>query len=125
MIKMNHFLLCILFSVAFIEAIPRNKDLKTEWDTWKNLHGNSLIFLLSNADSFLMHSSSDNFSSTGKSYGSKKEENKRFRAYVKNSIFIEDHNTEADLGLHSYHLKMNQFGDMVKLKLKYLLALYK
>ena len=39
----------------------------------------------------------------------------RLKAYVKNSIFIANHNKEADNGKHSYHLKINQFGDMVKI----------
>ena len=36
----------------------------------------------------------------------------RLKAYMKNSIFIANHNNEADNGKHSYYLKMNQFGDM-------------
>ena len=32
---------------------------------------------------------------------------------MKNSIFIANHNVEANNGKHSYYLKMNQFGDML------------
>ena len=56
-----------------------------------------------------------NIPTTGKSYASKNEEYKRFRAYMKNSIFIANHNLEAFKGKHSYYLKMNQFGDMVNI----------
>ena len=40
MMKMNQFLLGLLVLVAVIEAIPRHEALRTEWDTWKKLHGN-------------------------------------------------------------------------------------
>ncbi len=32
-----------------------------------------------------------------------------------NVIMVNRHNLEADLGLHSYALKVNQFADMVQL----------
>ena len=110
MMKINQFLLGLLILVAVIEAIPRHKALRTEWDTWKKLHSNIHQYNLVHVP--LLHC---NFSSAGKSYASKKEENKRLRAYVKNSIFIANHNVEAFSGKHSYYLKMNQFGDMVRI----------
>lgn len=33
--------------------------------------------------------------------------------FKKNVAFIDQHNLEADMGLHSYKLKVNQFADMV------------
>lgn len=33
--------------------------------------------------------------------------------FKNNLAMINRHNHEADMGLHSYTLKMNQFGDMV------------
>ena len=47
----------------------------------------------------------------------------RFRAFMKNSIFILNHNAEAFNGKHSYYLKMNQFGDMVKIPTAFNLSL--
>jgi hypothetical protein len=34
--------------------------------------------------------------------------------FKKNVAMINGHNLEADLGLHSYTLKINQFADMVQ-----------
>ena len=109
--KINQFLLGLLILVAIIEAIPRHKALRAEWDTWKKLHSNihNLVHVP------LPHCI---VSFAGKSYASKNEENKRLRAYVKNSIFIANHNLEAFSGKHSYYLKMNQFGDMVRIYYK-------
>ncbi len=38
----------------------------------------------------------------------------RLKLFFENSMFIKNHNMEASKGNHSYFLKMNQFGDMVK-----------
>lgn len=89
MVKLKQLLLSliVLASMATIEADLQRNALRTEWKAWKQLHG--------------------------RSYVSKKEEKMRFRAFMKNSIFILNHNAEAFNGKHSYYLKMNQFGDML------------
>ncbi len=39
--KMHQVIFALLALAAVVEAIPRHqKALRTEWDTWKELHGN-------------------------------------------------------------------------------------
>ncbi|CAF0847373.1 unnamed protein product [Adineta ricciae] len=45
-------------------------------------------------------------------YSSNEEELHRRQIWEKNVALIQQHNLEADLGLHSYTLRMNRFGDM-------------
>lgn len=44
------------------------------------------------------------------------EENFRKAVYHDNQRMIELHNEKYNLGLYSYKIKMNQFGDMVRKK---------
>ncbi|CAF2526807.1 unnamed protein product [Rotaria sp. Silwood2] len=47
-----------------------------------------------------------------KQYTNLREEQYRFVAFKDNVAMIDRHNLEADMGLHSYTLKINQFADM-------------
>ncbi len=46
-------------------------------------------------------------------YGGQDEESIRRVIWEKNMLFIEAHNKEYELGIHTYNLGMNHFGDMV------------
>jgi cathepsin L len=50
-----------------------------------------------------------------KNYAHDQEESLRRLIWEKNYKYIEDHNKEADDGVHTYWLAMNRFGDMVLL----------
>ncbi|CAF4924504.1 unnamed protein product, partial [Rotaria socialis] len=47
-----------------------------------------------------------------KQYLSNEEETTRRQIWEENVALIRKHNLESDLGIHSYTLEMNQFGDM-------------
>ncbi len=46
-------------------------------------------------------------------YGGQDEESIRRVIWEKNMLFIEAHNKEYELGIYTYNLGMNHFGDMV------------
>jgi cathepsin L len=48
----------------------------------------------------------------GKSYPTVEEETKRRLTWEANLKYINQHNMEADVGKHTYRLKMNKYGDM-------------
>jgi hypothetical protein len=48
-----------------------------------------------------------------KSYETAVQQAARFAIWKKNYDFVEKHNIEADGGVHSYRVKMNEFGDLV------------
>ena len=55
-----------------------------------------------------------------KIYSGPAEKSQRFEIWKNNVYLIDKHNLEADLGKHTFWLKMNRFGDLVNiLKLKY------
>ena len=118
MVKLKQLLLSliVLTSMAIIEADLQRNALRTEWKAWKQLHGkiNNTNITYIFFKIFILY--------LGRSYVSKKEEKKRLRAYMKNSIFIKNHNVDAFNGKHRYYLKMNQFGDMVKIPTAFILS---
>ncbi|XP_040577317.1 cathepsin L [Lepeophtheirus salmonis] len=63
-------------------------EFSSEWTLWKKLHG--------------------------KRYGSFQIEELRFKIFEENRIKIQKHNAEAQNGLHTYTLAMNQFGDLLQ-----------
>jgi hypothetical protein len=67
-------------------------------------HSNNL-YQLSGFQSFVR--------SYDKTYYSTEEEERRYEIWKKNFNHIVNHNSEADIGKHTYWLKMNKFGDMV------------
>merc|ERR1712180_466449 len=78
-------LLCGLLSAA--GAVSFFELVVEEWETWKLTHD--------------------------KAYDSPTEEKFRMKIYMENKAKVEKHNRRAVKGLHSYHLKMNRFGDML------------
>ncbi|XP_019623314.1 PREDICTED: cathepsin L1-like isoform X1 [Branchiostoma belcheri] len=74
--------LAAVISMATAGVLPHNK----EWEMWKLQHG--------------------------KQYATEAEEYSRRFIFEKNTIKIAEHNIRASLGMHSYTLAMNKFGDM-------------
>merc|ERR1711936_733417 len=75
-----------------------------EWETWKLMHGKSYgRNLLGDAikDSHM----------PGGGYG--QEEKFRMKIWMENKAKIEKHNRHALKGMHSYHLAMNEWGDLL------------
>ncbi|CAB4057160.1 CTSL [Lepeophtheirus salmonis] len=63
-------------------------ELSGEWTLWTKLHG--------------------------KTYTSFEIEELRFKIFEENRIKIQKHNAEAQNGLHTYSLEMNQYGDLLQ-----------
>lgn len=59
-----------------------------EWELWKSIHS--------------------------KSYGSKLEELEKHIIWHSNKAYVDQHNINAELGVYSYHVKLNHLGDMVR-----------
>jgi len=77
--------LCVLFVGAYC-APMLDEQLGSHWALFKNVHG--------------------------KQYSSVEEESGRRAIWEANVAKIRKHNLEADMGLHTYTLGMNRFGDM-------------
>ncbi|QQP56537.1 Cathepsin L1, partial [Caligus rogercresseyi] len=58
-----------------------------EWKDWKDVHG--------------------------KKYDSIDLESLRFKIFEENRLKVNEHNEEADKGIHSFRMGMNQFGDLL------------
>jgi cathepsin L len=83
---MNVFIaLCVLLVGAYC-APMLNKQLDDEWESFKNVHK--------------------------KQYNSVAEESARRTIWQANSATIVQHNSEAALGIHTYTLGMNEYGDL-------------
>jgi len=80
--------LIILLSVfSTAQAISFFELVVEEWETWKMLNS--------------------------KQYETPTEEKFRLKIYMENKAKVEKHNRRANKGLHSYHLEMNEYGDML------------
>jgi cathepsin L len=77
--------LCVLFVGAYCAPMP-NVQFENEWTLFKRVHE--------------------------KQYNSIEEETTRRAIWEANVAKINTHNLEADLGLHTYTLGMNRFGDL-------------
>nr|XP_039258217.1 procathepsin L-like [Styela clava] len=73
-----------LFAICFA-AVAANSFFQTTWELWKSEHGKSYSY---------------------------EEENKRQYIWEKNLKKVVEHNMEADNGIHTFRLGMNQFADM-------------
>ncbi|CAF2058406.1 unnamed protein product [Rotaria magnacalcarata] len=80
--KLLIFFICIL---TISQATNDNQQV-TLWNLFKSVHN--------------------------KHYTNVREEQYRLRVFKRNIAMIDQHNLEADMGLHSYRLKTNQFADM-------------
>jgi cathepsin L len=79
--------LFFLLAVSAVRAISFFELVVEEWETWKLTHE--------------------------KAYQSPTEEKFRMKIYMENKAKVEKHNRRATRGHHSYHLKMNEYGDML------------
>ncbi|CAF1024289.1 unnamed protein product [Rotaria magnacalcarata] len=77
--------LCVLFVGAYC-APMLDEQLNSQWALFKRVHA--------------------------KQYNTIEEETARRTIWEANLVKIQNHNLEADLGLHTYTLGMNRFGDM-------------
>jgi len=79
--------LALTILVSATTAISFFELVVEEWDTWKLTHK--------------------------KDYDTKTEDNFRLKIFMENKAKIERHNRKAAGGKKTYHLKMNQYGDML------------
>jgi len=97
-------LLLCLVGLKTANAVAPFELVVEEWETWKLMHGKSYgRNLLGDAikDSHM----------PGGGYG--QEEKFRMKIWMENKAKIEKHNRHALKGLHSYHLAMNEWGDLL------------
>jgi cathepsin L len=83
--KMHSVSVLAIIALAFSCALALDVSLDNAWKTWKNVHN--------------------------KQY-STSEERLRREIWESNLQIVNDHNIEADLGLHTYWLGMNAYADM-------------
>ena len=76
----------LVIALAVSSSFALEDVYQAEWKSFKNRHG--------------------------KSYLSSAEELVRFTIFRSNLNFINKHNEEAKSGMHSFFLKMNEYGDM-------------
>jgi len=101
--KCAAFLLCLV-GLKTANAVAPFELVVEEWETWKLMHGKSYgRNLLGDAikDSHM----------PGGGYG--QEEKFRMKIWMENKAKVEKHNRHALKGLHSYHLAMNEWGDLL------------
>ena len=80
-------LLCLAVLVSAASAISFFELVVEEWETWKQVHA--------------------------KAYETPTEEKFRLKIFMENKAKIEKHNRRAVQGKHGYHLKINEYGDML------------
>lgn len=80
-------LLLLLGVLSAVQAISFFELVVEEWETWKQTHQ--------------------------RRYESPTEEKFRMKIYMENKAKVEKHNRRAAQGRHSFHLKMNEYGDML------------
>jgi len=94
----------LLLSLVAVQAITPNELLVEEWETWKLTHGKV----------YGKHLYGANMVGASKPSGAySQEENFRMKIWMENKAKIEKHNRRALRGHKSYHLAMNQFGDLL------------
>ena len=96
---MKKLLLISLVGLVAVTAITPTELLVEEWETWKAEHGKT-------------YGSSGQTNKVSSSYG--QEENFRMKIWMENKAKIQKHNRRALKGQKSYHLAMNQFGDLLQ-----------
>jgi len=101
---MTKLILILVLGVMAAQAITPTELLVEEWETWKQTHGKVYGHQL-------FGSNNNHVQQPVGSYG--QEENFRMKIWMENKAKIERHNRRAVQGLKSYHLAMNQFGDLL------------
>ncbi|CAF4820191.1 unnamed protein product [Rotaria sp. Silwood1] len=77
-------ILCVLFVGAYCAPVP-NEQLNDQWNSFKKLHGKKYNFV---------------------------EEGHRRSIWEANLAKIQKHNQEANSGIHTYTVGMNEYGDL-------------
>merc|ERR1711892_1384352 len=85
------------FAVALFELVVE------EWETWKVRHGKN----------YAAKNYGDNIKEGGMGGNYGQEEKFRMKIWMENKAKIEKHNRHAFKGVHSYHLAMNEWGDLL------------
>jgi len=80
-------LMCLVGLISVSQAVSFYELVLNEWETFKVVHG--------------------------KKYDTEMEEKFRMKIYMENKQKVEKHNFQAVEGKHTYHLKMNMYGDML------------
>merc|ERR1712198_684999 len=93
--KMKFALLFCLFGLKAAQAVAPFELVVEEWETWKLKHGKTYAKNLGK----------------GENYG--QEEKFRMKIWMENKAKVEKHNRHALKGLYSYHLAMNEWGDLL------------
>merc|ERR1712083_1169569 len=91
--------LCLL-GLKAAQAVAPFELVVEEWETWKLTHGK------------VYRNYGDNIHS-GKGEGYGQEEKFRMKIWMENKAKIEKHNRHALKGRYSYHLAMNEWGDLL------------
>jgi len=91
--------LCLL-GLKAAQAIAPFQVVLEEWETWKLRHGK--VYSEDERKAGLLQ---------GKNYGM--EDKFRMKIWMENKAKIEKHNRHALEGVYSYHLAMNEFGDLL------------
>ena len=89
-----------LLGLRAAQAVAPFQLVLEEWETWKLRHGK--VYSIGDGGVVLVQ---------GRNYGL--EEKFRMKIWMENKAKIEKHNRQALLGGHSYHLAMNEFGDLL------------
>ena len=89
--------LCLL-GLKAAQAVAPFELVVEEWETWKLKHGKTYA-----------KNYGDNLGK-GEDYG--QEEKFRMKIRMENKAKVEKHNRHALKGLYSYHLAMNEWGDL-------------
>ena len=90
--------LCLL-GLKAAQAVAPFELVVEEWETWKLKHGKTYA-----------KNYGDNLGK-GENYG--QEEKFRMKIWMENKAKVEKHNRHALKGLYSYHLAMNEWGDLL------------
>jgi len=93
-----------LLPLVAVQALSPMELMMEEWETWKTEHGKT-------------YGGHSLLGSTGNSLGGPSKftqtEHFRMKIWMENKAKIEKHNRLAHKGHKSYHLAMNQFGDLL------------
>merc|ERR1712177_127055 len=101
---MLKFTLLFVLGLKAANAVAPFELVVEEWETWKLTHGKSYGKMYGDALGATGNSLPGSYS---------QEESFRMKIWMENKAKIEKHNRRAVQGLKSYHLAMNQFGDLL------------
>ena len=96
-------LLLVTFLLTADAVSASISPIMEEWETWKLTHGKTY------GDDRQLNGLTKSVYSPGMG----QEEKFRMKIWIENKIAIEKHNQAALRGEHSFHLAMNQFGDLL------------